>query len=121
MAGYWIGSDMAKMLRGTLVAGGKVDDSKHYPGAGGRCASLRAWPWGPPALAQACAPGFVPNPYTPQCLAPVNTATINGVPCVANKLGLCNSFVQNQQPRRVPVDGGLTRFQGRVTVLFINR
>lgn len=59
---------------------------------------------GPPALAQACAPGFVPNPYTPQCLAPVNTATINGVPCVASKLGLCNSFVQNQRnSRRVPV------------------
>ena len=58
---------------------------------------------GPPAPAQACAPGFVPNPYTLQCLAPVNTVIINGVPCVASKLGLCNSFVQNQQPRRVPV------------------
>ncbi|MGV0992174.1 MAG: hypothetical protein ACOYBX_04890 [Mycobacterium sp.] len=52
---------------------------------------------------QTCAPGFVPNPYAAQCLAPVNTATINGVPCVPSNLGLCNSFVQNQQPRRVPV------------------
>ena len=56
----------------------------------------------PAAGAQNCAPGFVPNPYTAQCLAPVNTATINGVPCVASNIGLCSSFVQNQQPRRVP-------------------
>lgn len=57
----------------------------------------------PAAPASACAPGFVLNPYSAQCLAPVNTATINGVPCVPSNLGLCNSFVQNQQPRRVPV------------------
>lgn len=57
----------------------------------------------PAASAQACAPGFIPNPYSAQCLAPVNTATINGVPCVPSNLGLCSSFVQNQQPRRVPV------------------
>ena len=57
----------------------------------------------PAVPAPACAPGFVPNPYEAQCLAPVNTATINGVPCVPSNLGLCNSFVQNQQPRRVPV------------------
>lgn len=49
-----------------------------------------------------CAPGFEPNPYTAQCLAPVTTPTINGVPCVASKLGLCQSFLQNQQPPRPP-------------------
>lgn len=57
----------------------------------------------PAGPVQTCAPGFVPNPYAAQCLAPVSTATINGVPCVPSNLGLCNSFVQNQQPRRVPV------------------
>lgn len=56
----------------------------------------------PTAAAQTCAPGFERNPYTPECLAPVNTPTINGVPCVASKIGLCSSFVQNQQPQRVP-------------------
>lgn len=56
----------------------------------------------PPTQAQTCAPGFVANPYTAQCLAPVSTATINGVPCVASNLGLCSSFVQNQQPIRRP-------------------
>lgn len=56
----------------------------------------------PSAAAQSCAPGFVPNPYTAQCLAPVNTATINGIPCIASNIGLCNSFVQNQQPPRGP-------------------
>jgi hypothetical protein len=58
--------------------------------------------WAPAADAQNCAPGFIPNPYTAECLSPVNTATINGVPCVASNIGLCSSFVQNQQPRRVP-------------------
>lgn len=57
----------------------------------------------PAASAQTCAPGFIPNPYSAQCLAPVSTATINGVPCVPSNIGLCSSFVQNQQPRRVPV------------------
>ena len=54
------------------------------------------------ASAQNCAPGFVANPYAAQCLAPVSTATINGVPCVPSNIGLCSSFVQNQQPRRAP-------------------
>ena len=58
--------------------------------------------YAPAAGAQNCAPGFIPNPYTAECLSPVNTATINGVPCVASNIGLCSSFVQNQQPRRVP-------------------
>ena len=56
----------------------------------------------PMAVASGCAPGFVANPYNAQCLAPVITPTINGVPCVPSNLGLCNSFVQNQQPPRVP-------------------
>ena len=56
-----------------------------------------------PALpGPACAPGFALNPYAAQCLAPVSTAIINGVPCVASRNGLCSSFVQNQQPPRVP-------------------
>lgn len=56
----------------------------------------------PAAGAQTCAPGFVPNPYTAQCLAPVSTPIINGIPCVASNIGLCSSFVQNQQPPRGP-------------------
>lgn len=56
----------------------------------------------PAVAAPNCAPGFAPNPYTAECLAPVNTPTINGVPCVASNIGLCSSFVQNQQPRRGP-------------------
>ena len=56
----------------------------------------------PDSQAQGCAPGFVANPYTAQCLAPVSTATINGVPCVPSNIGLCSSFVQNQQPPRGP-------------------
>lgn len=56
----------------------------------------------PAAGAQTCAPGFERNPYTPECLAPVSTPTINGVPCVPSNIGLCSSFVQNQQPQRVP-------------------
>jgi len=54
------------------------------------------------AYAQGCAPGFVPNPYTAQCLAPVSTPIINGQPCIASNIGLCSSFVQNQQPPRGP-------------------
>ena len=56
----------------------------------------------PAAAATTCAPGFERNPYTPECLAPVNTPTINGIPCVPSNIGLCSSFVQNQQPQRVP-------------------
>ncbi|HOB50815.1 MAG TPA: hypothetical protein PKK01_16130 [Mycobacterium sp.] len=56
----------------------------------------------PAADAQDCAPGFVPNPYNSQCLSPVTTPTINGVPCVPSNLGLCQSFVQNKQPPRKP-------------------
>lgn len=77
-------------------------------GAGGGAALVAAALCGalwsaPAAGAQTCGPGFVLNPYTPECLAPVSTPTINGVPCVASKIALCSSFVQNQQPRRVPV------------------
>jgi len=56
----------------------------------------------PVAAAQNCAPGFVANPYTAQCLAPVSTPFINGIACVPSRIGLCSSFVQNQQPRRGP-------------------
>lgn len=68
------------------------------------CGALAAFAvaWAPAAGAQNCAAGFIPNPYTAECLSPVNTATISGVPCVASNIGLCSSFVQNQQPRRVP-------------------
>lgn len=56
----------------------------------------------PTTNAQGCAPGFIPNPYTAQCLAPVSTPIINGQPCIASNIGLCSSFVQNQQPPRGP-------------------
>lgn len=56
----------------------------------------------PVSTAEICGNGFVRNPYSAQCLAPVITPVINGVPCVASNLGLCSSFVQNQQPPRVP-------------------
>jgi hypothetical protein len=56
----------------------------------------------PVAAADTCAPGFVPNPYTAQCLAPVNTPVINGQPCIASNIALCSSFIQNQQPPRGP-------------------
>lgn len=56
----------------------------------------------PAAQAQGCATGFIPNPYTAQCLAPVSTPIINGQPCIASNIGLCSSFVQNQQPPRGP-------------------
>lgn len=56
----------------------------------------------PTANAQDCAPGFIPNPYTAQCLAGVSTPIINGQPCIASNIALCSSFVQNQQPPRGP-------------------
>jgi hypothetical protein len=56
----------------------------------------------PMANAQDCAPGFIPNPYTAQCLAGVSTPIINGQPCIASNIALCSSFVQNQQPPRGP-------------------
>lgn len=52
--------------------------------------------------AQTCAPGFVVNRYNGQCLAPVSTPVINGIPCIASNIGICSSFVQNQQPPRRP-------------------
>jgi len=58
--------------------------------------------WIPVASAQECAPGMFPNPYTAQCLTPISTPIINGVPCVASKIGLCSSFAQNQQPPNGP-------------------
>jgi len=42
------------------------------------------------------------NPYTGQCYLEGSAPTINGVPCVASNLGLCQSFTQNQQPPRKP-------------------
>ena len=56
----------------------------------------------PVAAAQGCPPGFVTNQYTGQCYLEGSAPTINGVPCVASNLGLCQSFVQNQQPPRKP-------------------
>lgn len=56
----------------------------------------------PVAGAQTCAPGFVVNQYSGQCLAPVVTPVINGIPCIASNVGICSSFVQNQQPPRRP-------------------
>ena len=70
-------------------------------GCGGILAAS-AVTFAPVADAQDCAPGFVPNPYTAQCLAPVSTPIINGQPCIPSNIGLCSSFVQNQQPPRGP-------------------
>ena len=56
----------------------------------------------PLADAQTCAPGFVVNQYNGQCLAPVVTPVINGIPCIASNIGICSSFLQNQQPPRRP-------------------
>ena len=54
------------------------------------------------SLAQGCAPGFVSNPYTAQCLAPVITPVIQGVPCVPSNLAVCLSLVQNLPAPRPP-------------------
>jgi hypothetical protein len=56
----------------------------------------------PAAAAQGCPPGHINNEYTGQCYVQGSAPTINGVPCVASNLGLCQSFRQNQQPPRKP-------------------
>lgn len=56
----------------------------------------------PGTTAQGCPPGHITNPYNGQCYVPSGTPIINGIPCVASNLGLCQSFVQNQQPPRRP-------------------
>ncbi len=56
-----------------------------------------------PAAADGCPPGHNLNPYNGQCYVVGSAPTINGVPCVASKIGLCSSFTQNQQPPRRPV------------------
>ncbi|WP_445166319.1 hypothetical protein ACTXG7_20990 [Mycolicibacterium sp. Dal123E01] len=56
----------------------------------------------PVATAQECPPGHINNQYTGQCYVQGSAPTINGVPCVASNLGLCQSFRQNQQPPRKP-------------------
>lgn len=53
----------------------------------------------PMAAAWDCAPGFVRNPYNAQCLAPVTTPSISGVPCVASKIGLCRALSSAPPPR----------------------
>ena len=64
--------------------------------------ALSAGAVAPAVHAQTCAPGFIVNQYNSQCLAPVSTPVINGIPCVASNIGICSSFVQNQQPPRRP-------------------
>jgi hypothetical protein len=56
----------------------------------------------PAAAAEGCPPGHINNQYTGQCYLQGSAPTINGVPCVASKTGLCQSFRQNQQPPRKP-------------------
>ncbi|MGY4712526.1 hypothetical protein ACXDF8_23700 [Mycolicibacterium sp. CBM1] len=56
----------------------------------------------PAAVADSCPPGHATNQYTGQCYLKGSAPTINGVPCVASNLGLCQSFRQNQQPPRKP-------------------
>lgn len=57
---------------------------------------------GPTAVAQGCPAGHVTNQYSGQCYLEGSAPTINGVPCVASNLGLCQSFRQNQQPPKKP-------------------
>ena len=68
----------------------------------GTALAFGAFALSPAAAADTCAPGFVANPYTAQCLSPVSTPVINGQPCIASNIGLCSSFLQNQQPPRGP-------------------
>ena len=56
----------------------------------------------PTAAAESCPPGHNTNEYTGQCYVQGSAPTINGIPCVASKTGLCQSFRQNQQPPRKP-------------------
>jgi hypothetical protein len=59
----------------------------------------------PEASADGCPPGHLNNQFTGQCYVQGSAPTINGIPCVASKTGLCSSFYQNQQPPRRPVSG----------------
>lgn len=54
------------------------------------------------ASADACPPGHVNNPYSGQCYLQGSAPVINGVTCTAGHLGLCSSFIQNQQPPKRP-------------------
>jgi len=54
------------------------------------------------AGADSCPPGHINNPYSGQCFLQGSAPVINGVTCTAGHLGLCQSFIQNQQPPRRP-------------------
>lgn len=56
----------------------------------------------PAVAADGCPPGHLSNPYTGQCYVVGSAPTINGVPCIASKLGPCSAFVQNQPPPKKP-------------------
>lgn len=69
---------------------------------GGMVTAIGICLWAPAAAADSCPPGHINNQYTGQCYLQGSAPTINGVPCVASNLGLCQSFVQNQQPPKKP-------------------
>ena len=56
----------------------------------------------PTAGADSCPPGHINNPYSGQCFLQGSAPVINGVTCTAGHLGLCQSFIQNQQPPKRP-------------------
>lgn len=56
----------------------------------------------PVAGADSCPPGHINNPYSGQCFLQGSAPVINGVTCTAGHLGLCRSFIQNQQPPKRP-------------------
>jgi hypothetical protein len=56
----------------------------------------------PMAGADSCPPGHINNPYSGQCYLQGSAPVINGVTCTAGHLGLCQSFIQNQQPPKRP-------------------
>ena len=56
----------------------------------------------PVASAGPCPPGHINNPYSGQCYLQGSAPVINGVTCTAGHLGLCQSFIQNQQPPKRP-------------------